>query len=74
MSSQMFSHFQQISPEVFKGLASLLKHAVKGIEQVGEGVNTCGIGSIFTLMEVAYTRHMGAYGKYRGIQFSWNSE
>ncbi|KAL5252649.1 hypothetical protein ACHWQZ_G015437 [Mnemiopsis leidyi] len=52
---------EQISPEVFKGLASLLKHAVKGIDQVGDGVNTCGIGSIFTLMEVAYTRHMGAY-------------
>ena len=54
---------QQISPDVFKGLASLLKHAVKGIEQVGDSANTSGIGSIFTLLEVAYTRHMGAYGK-----------
>ncbi|XP_063678411.1 MAP kinase-activating death domain protein-like isoform X1 [Bolinopsis microptera] len=52
---------EQISPDVFKGLASLLKHAVKGIDQVGDGANTSGIGSIFTLLEVAYTRHMGAY-------------
>jgi len=60
---------QQISPDVFKGLASLLKHAVKGIDQPGDGANTSGIGSIFTLLEVAYTRHMGAYGEQAFFSF-----